>query len=93
MCSGVNTLAAKELERWAPLGFPGQVSRGMFGLNVGMQAGRKEDASVQAGAAIARWRLLHDDLLPRDSAACALRFGDYDRMGITWAVRGGSSTR
>ncbi|WP_087750667.1 hypothetical protein [Paraburkholderia caledonica] len=43
---------------------------------------------LELESALARWLLLRDDMLRRDSAACVLRFDDRDRMGITWAAWG-----
>ena len=68
----------------------------MFGLAAGVPAcelaGEKvllfRHVPYELEDALARWLLLHDDLLRRDSAACALRFDGRDRMGITWAVWG-----
>lgn len=67
-----------------------------FGLQAGVPAcelaGEKvllfRHVPLELESVLARWLLLHDDLLERDSAACALRFDDRDRMGITWTVWG-----
>ncbi|CAE6788544.1 hypothetical protein G2912_21345 [Paraburkholderia aspalathi] len=68
----------------------------MFGLDAGVPAcelaGEKvllfRHVPLELESALARWLLLHEDLLHRDSAACALRFDEHDRMGLTWAVWG-----
>ncbi|MFM0114964.1 hypothetical protein [Paraburkholderia nemoris] len=67
-----------------------------FGLEAGVPAvelaGEKVllfmHVPLELESALARWLLLHEDLLHRDSAACALRFDGRDRMGITWDVWG-----
>ena len=67
-----------------------------FGLKAGVPAcelaGEKvllfRHVPLELESALARWLLLHEDLLHRDSATCALRFDDSDRMGITWDVWG-----
>ena len=68
----------------------------IFGLDAGVPARKLAGEKVllfrhvplELKSALARWLLLHDDLLLRDSAACALRLDDRDRIGITWAVWG-----
>jgi hypothetical protein len=67
-----------------------------FGLNAGVPAydlvGEKvllmKHAPLELESALARWLLLHDDLVDRDSPACALRFDVRGQMGITWPVWG-----
>src|SRR5258708_32891976 len=68
----------------------------MFGLQAGVPAcelaGEKvlllRHGPLELESALARWLLLHEDLLHRDSAACAPGFDDCDPVGITWAVWG-----
>ncbi|MFP3564518.1 hypothetical protein [Paraburkholderia sp. SIMBA_030] len=67
-----------------------------FGLQAGVPAcelaGEKvllmKHAPLELETSLARWLLLHDDLVYRDSPACALRFNERDQMGITWPVWG-----
>ncbi|MFM0006263.1 hypothetical protein PQR57_35415 [Paraburkholderia dipogonis] len=68
----------------------------MFGLQAGVPAcelaGEKvllmKRAPLELETSLARWLLLHDDLVDRDSPACALRFDERGQMGITWLVWG-----
>jgi hypothetical protein len=67
-----------------------------FGLQAGVPAcelaGEKvllmKRAPPELETSLARWLLLHDDLVYRDSPACALRFDERGQMGITWPVWG-----
>lgn len=68
----------------------------MFGLPAGVPpcelAGEKvllfRHVPYELENVLARWLLLQDGLLHRDSPACALRFDERDQMGLTWAVWG-----
>ncbi|MGB8421602.1 hypothetical protein [Paraburkholderia sp.] len=67
-----------------------------FGLKAGVPAcelaGGKvllmKHAPLELETSLARWLLLHDDLVYRDSPACALRFDERGQMGITWPMWG-----
>ncbi len=67
-----------------------------FGLQAGVPAcelaGEKvlliKQAPLELETSLARWLLLHDDLVDRCSPVCALRFDESGQMGITWPVWG-----
>ena len=68
----------------------------IFGLEAGAPAcelaGEKvllfRHAPLELESALARWLLLHEDLVHRDSPACALRLDERGQMGIAWPVWG-----
>lgn len=68
----------------------------MFGLPIGVPAcelaGEKvllfKHVPYELEEPFARWLLLHDDLVDRDSPACAIRFDERERIGVTWSVWG-----